>query len=498
MNRAGIALSAIAIGLALAPGARAADYWAYTYKDLDVTAEGTASEAQDVGRRLGAIDEALRKLLLLPGGASEPPTRVYALPQGELAGLDAVWSAQGGAFFRAGAFDDFLVLRSDGHAGEQELYAARVYALLASWGLARLPDWYRHGVALLLSSASFDQDHLTIGPDTGQRAARVAHDWIPMSQFLQLPAGDPVLHRSPDIEATYEAQCWWLAHLSLVDGLLDKVMPQYLQRLLMGESQQSAYVASFNIPYEQLDEYFKKVRRNFKLRPYNAVLPDAATLTSPQRLSASEIKARLAGLALVHEPRSEPGAKMAADALSTEPDNQRAMLALARHELGVKRYTQAQEGLGHLGEIENLSGESHRELAELLSTLLRFKDEGMPGTAGVDSKATRAAARMHFERAMTLAPNDPRAVYQLGWLLCGQGDVAAARELLPKVEAAFYRRPESVEFAELLVRMHSIVGNTAEEFKYAVAEQRLAATEAERARATARVERLRAQIKTAQ
>ncbi len=122
----------------------------------------------------------------------------------------------------------------------------------------------------------------------------------------------------------------------------------------------------------------------------------------------------------------------------------------------------------------------------------------MPGTGGVDSKATRSAARAHLQRAIALAPNDPRALYQLGWLVCGQGDVAGIRDLLAPVEAAFYRRPESSEFAELLVRMHSIAGNTAEVFKYAVAEQRLAPTEAERARAAARVERLRAQLKSTQ
>jgi hypothetical protein len=76
--------------------------------------------------------------------------------------------------------------------------------------------------------------------------------------------------------------------------------------------------------------------------------------------------------------------------------------------------------------------------------------------------------------------------------------VAGTPELLPKVETAFYRRPESAEFAELLVRMHTIAGNPADVFKYAVAEQRLATTDAERARATARVDRLRAQLKAPQ
>jgi Flp pilus assembly protein TadD len=149
-----------------------------------------------------------------------------------------------------------------------------------------------------------------------------------------------------------------------------------------------------------------------------------------------------------------------------------------------------------LGALEELSPTSHRDLGVLLATLARLKDEGMPGTRDVDSKAARAGARAHLQRAIALAPNDPRAPYELGWLLAAQGDVAGIRELLPKVEAAFYRRPESVEFAELLVRMNSIVGNTADVFKYSVAEQRLAATEVERARASARVERLRAELKT--
>ena len=176
----------------------------------------------------------------------------------------------------------------------------------------------------------------------------------------------------------------------------------------------------------------------------------------------------------------------------------RARLALTRHELGARRYEQVQQNVQQLVELEDLSAASHRDLGMLLSALLRSKEEAMPGTAGVDRKATRIATRTHLQRAIVLAPNDPRAPYQMGWLVCELGDVSGTRELLPTVEAAFYRRPESVEFAELLVRMHSIVGNTAEVFKYAVAEQRLAATDGERARATARGERLRPQLKSAQ
>ncbi len=498
MNRAGLALF-VAL-LALAGGARvhAADYWGYSYKDLEVTAEGTQAAAEDVARRLSASDEAMRTLLRLPEGASEPPTRVFVLPQSDLANLDAVWSSQGGAFFRAGPFDDYIVLHSEASTGEREIGAERVRALLASWGLARLPDWYQHGMALLMSEASFDHDHITVGQDVGDRSVRLAHDWIPMGEFLRLPANDPILHRSADTESTYDAQCWWIVHLSVLDGVLDKVMPMYLQRLMMGESKEAAYEATFGMDPRELDAYFRKVRHNVKLKQFTGPLPDPATLGSLQHLSEAEVKARLAQLLLVHQPKSDAGAQMADDALSAEPKNERAMLAVAHHELEARRYAKVEESSQRLGALEELSASGHRDLGVLLASLARLKDEGMPGTGGVDTKTTRSGARTHLQRAVALAPNDPRALYQLGWLVCGQGDVAGIRELLPAVEAAFYRRPESSEFAELLVRMHSIAGNTADVFKYAVAEQRLAPTEAERARATARVERLRAQLKSTQ
>jgi Tfp pilus assembly protein PilF len=126
------------------------------------------------------------------------------------------------------------------------------------------------------------------------------------------------------------------------------------------------------------------------------------------------------------------------------------------------------------------------------------KDDALPGTEGLDARKIRSAARADLRRALQLDPADVRTLHALGWLLAGQGDVAGVRELLPAVEAAYYQRPDSVELAALLVRMNSIAGNMADVFKYSVAEQHLAATETERARAAARVERLRPLYRSSQ
>jgi hypothetical protein len=238
-----------------------------------------------------------------------------------------------------------------------------------------------------------------------------------MAQFLQLPATDPTLHRSPDEEATYEAQCWWMAHLTLLDGVLDKVMPAYLQRLLVGESQKEAYAATFGRPYEELDKYFRKLRDKLVLRQYTGAMPDAAALGAPQLQTDAQVQSRLAELLLVHEPASASGAQFASDVLTADPKNERAQLAFARHEFAVRRYAPVLESLQRLGTLEDLTAASHRDMAALQSNLAKDRDENMPGASAVDSKAMRAAARANFRRAMEMEPNDPRAPYELGWLM---------------------------------------------------------------------------------
>jgi hypothetical protein len=103
------ALGMIVAALTIGDWACAADTWGYSYKDFEIMAEGSANDALTVGRQLGAMDESMRALLHLSSVASEPPTRVYVLPQAQLAMLDAVWSSEGGGFFRTGPFDDYVV-----------------------------------------------------------------------------------------------------------------------------------------------------------------------------------------------------------------------------------------------------------------------------------------------------------------------------------------------------------------------------------------------------
>ena len=502
--RIAVLLVFAAAALAAGSTANAAEYWGYHSGQLTVVTAGDPADAKRVAQRLAALDGALRKLLRLPNGATSPPTAVYILPGAELAALDPIWNAEGGALFRAAPFDDYLVLASEhGASVSASLTAERTMGLLASWGLARLPDWYRQGIAQLAAGAVYGTDRITIGQDVAEQASRLAHGWIPMERILRLPATDPEFNRSPESLALYQAQCWWLVHLLLIDGVLDPALSHYVDWLMAGRNQDAAFAESFgagvgrSVSYQQVEEYFRTVRRAVKLRTYSTAMPDAGA-PAPVPFAENAYKASLAQLAVSHDARSARGQELTGDVLAAEADNARALLAQAQSQLAARKFDEVDATLQQIRAQETLSEAERRDLGILGVALAAQKDAGLPGTERLDARKIRSAARADLHRALELDPSDPRTLHELGWLLAGQGDVAGVRELLPAMEAAYYQRPDSVELAALLVRMNSIAGNMADVFKYSVAEQHLAATEAERARAAARVERLRSLYRSSQ
>ena len=266
---------------------------------------------------------------------------------------------------------------------------------------------------------------------------------------------------------------------------------------MAGRNQDAAFAESFGpgygqgASYAQVDEYFRNVRRAARLKTYSTAMPGASAAGAPRPLGENAYRASVAQLAVTHDARSTRGQQLASEVLTVEAGNARALLVQAQIQLAARKFAEADATVQQLRKQEDLPGPEHRDLAILELVLARQKEDALPGTQQLDARKIRNAARADLRRALELDPDDLRARYQLGWLLATQGDVAGVRELLPSVEAAYYHRPDSVELAALLVRMNSIAGNMADVFKYSVAEQHLAATETERARAAARVARLR-------
>ena len=69
--------------LLAAPGAYAADYWSYEYKNIDVTVAGTSAYAEHVARNADRLGVALAQILDFRP-TSRLPTHIYVLPDEEI------------------------------------------------------------------------------------------------------------------------------------------------------------------------------------------------------------------------------------------------------------------------------------------------------------------------------------------------------------------------------------------------------------------------------
>jgi hypothetical protein len=482
-----------------AASAVAADYWAYRYHDFDVLAEGSSAYSRSIVVQLNALDQALQTLLGRDAGAAQPPTRIYALHDSDYTPIDASWGEAGGAFFRAGPFDNVLVVPSEneGQNSRREMYAARARAWLDDQGLIRLPEWFKHGFGLLVGTASFDNDQLTLGQEIPTYMARMKESaWISVGQLFFLPPEDERFHKSRSTEELYDAECWWLTHLALLDGVLDKSMGNYLSRLQQGQDAPSAFTAAFNADIDTLDTYFRKLRRSAKLRTLQRPITANGSDIDAVAVDALELKARLSQLAVLHDAQSVIGKQWATEVISAVPDNERALLALVDNYGATREYKLLLNAMERLGQRVTLSAAAHTSLAAAQISMAHLRDMGTQGLGGLDANTLRGQARSHLNSAMQMDATDPLAPYTLGWLLASQGDVSAVQQLLPHVEQVFYQRPYTANLADLLVRLHTLAGNTDAEFKFAVVARRLAPTAQQQYAAQRRIERLRPAVKS--
>jgi tetratricopeptide (TPR) repeat protein len=423
------------------------------------------------------------------------PTRVYALSAAELAALGPDWTQRGGAFFKAGDLDQVLVLQSENEgpvAANRAVLAERAEAWLDSQGMARMPGWFKHGFAEIIASATFDQGLISVGqvvPEYAKAMSGVV--WIPTSRLLMLPSDDPEFHTSPAVELLYDAECWWLAHVTLFDGLLDKYMPAFLALQERGMQREAAFAAAFRADFEALDSMLRKQRRSLVMRQYQNNLPSDPEPGTARAVDDLEMKARLAELLQWKDPQSARALAWAREVLGADAANERALTVLMAHQLEAGESGPLLQTLQRLDALPTRSPDTLRALAKAKTELAALRDQGNPDLAKHDPDKLRAQAREHLRQAMAQEPDNPLAPLALGWLLVTTGDVAGMREIVPAVEAAIKLRPYSLELVELMGRISTLTNNAPDQLKYAALELRLAATDAQRNSASQRVERLR-------
>jgi tetratricopeptide (TPR) repeat protein len=446
MGRRGLALLLAMMGPVSAP---AADYWAYQYRNIDVTVAGSSSYAQQLARNADRLGAALSQILGLKD-AARLPTHIYVLPDDEII---ALLGSSGRSNYNSSGFDATVIAsRGEGGSGEYwGVYFGYVGSVLAGEG-ARRPYWFRLGVPEVFATTEFHHERVRTGGVAPNYALTIASGTlIPLRTFLAMQPQDPQLE-SGALSEMYAAESWYLTREILVEGRYRDEFGGYLALLHQGTSEREAFAASFKVSYEDLDRMLRDDRRahgHLFLLPSPA--DDGPDSVPPRKLTSPEVQARLALVNLTVGRRAE-ALRLAGLALHDDPGNERALRVAAQAQLEEGNYPASFAAVDRLSSSAQLSPEAMAESAGIL-TVLASAVTGGDAALVVDAATMLSYARRYYEAAIAANPEDLRSWAGLAGLYGAQRDRAAAQALLPSASQVLVRHPGNVNLAYALAHM---------------------------------------------
>lgn len=286
----------------LAAVAGADEYWSYTYSNVEVTAAGNGAYAVNLARYCVRLDGMLTRILGIRT-SERPPVHLYALPPAQVRQFLGDGDRVSFRISPAGN----IILTSNAQQADSDYWGAYfgyTAALLASDNRLSGPDWYRTGLPLVFASTKYRGDRAQLGTIQSGYAVTLGQGsaLIPMRTFLSLKSA-AIGDNAAAVEL-YDAEAWGLAHEIFVEGWHRAEFAKYLELMRQGSQEPEAFAASFSVTYEQLDKEFAyALRRRALVYTLDAPEPGAAGATA-QRLSAEEVKARLAWLAAQYPERA--------------------------------------------------------------------------------------------------------------------------------------------------------------------------------------------------
>jgi tetratricopeptide (TPR) repeat protein len=468
--------------------ANAEEYWSFSYQGIQVTAAGNAGRAADLGHDLVQLDAAFAKTSAASTTSwRAPAVHVYALP-GAL--FKKVWGADVAAgYLNAGSYQDILINSDHSNADDPHwaAYSAYIAALLSREGM-RYPSWLSTGISSVFASSSISGDRVTIGGfDRGQIQLLARSRLIPMRTLLSLKGNDPQLH-DRDFLQLYWAQCWLFVHQILIEHKYAASVDKYVDLLRQGKTENEAFAASFSVSYDDLDAFMRGLMTKGTINRFAINFPklDAA---APQSVSVAEVDARLAEFGVRHNREVQEAMQLAQSALSVEPNNERAWRALARSQIIEGNYAEALASVEKLVARPSLSAAGHADCGFVLALIAQHHAD-----AATDTAALWQRARSEYEQAIALNYDDVASLYELAGMIETQKDVEAAKKFQPAMEQAFYRNPRNSELAKSLVHLCLVSGDLSDAFKFTVAWQENAKSDADEEQATTYASHIKASI----
>jgi tetratricopeptide (TPR) repeat protein len=482
----GMALSAY---LPLSAGA-SDRYWAYTYKDIDVTASGSADQAKDIAHNLHRLDLALAILLGSEAESWRAPTRVYVVPQSTFSMMWKKSDARYTSIYFSSNFDNKILINTSLENGAYfDAYYGYTGSLLASGYSSHYPLWYRKGLAEVLGASKIERDQVIIGGFIGDRVRPlVNHGWIPIKTLLNIGDNDPQL-ASGDYLSRFSAECWFLVHQILIEQRHHSNFRQYFARLDQGEEEPQAYAASFDVSYENLDKEMHDALGAATITMIKVRVPDQMDAAEPRRLSDSEATGRLAAFAAVHGEQIDGAIKLANEALAGDAKNEDALIALARVHERQHEYPALLQSLERLCAFNPLSQNGSGQCAYLYADLI-YSGAAKNTALGVDAPTLADRSRKYFETAISGDPEDLSSWSGMAYLLTFTHNVEHAKDFLPRAKHVWATHPRNETLARVLAGLCATTGDFDTAIKFATVWRKNARTGASSSAADAYLSRL--------
>jgi tetratricopeptide (TPR) repeat protein len=372
---------------------------------------------------------------------SRQPIRVLALRSE--ADYDAIKpGATARAFFQSGGERDYIVLL----AGDPDTLRAAcheyVHAVVHHTTVA-LPRWLEEGLADFYSTAAVRRDQAHIGEPIAEHLSVLARlPWIDAGR-LAAAGKESAEYNRPDRAGLFYAQSWALVHMLMLRPPWRDRMPQFLEKMVGGEPQETAFRGAFGKTMTEAVDELAGYLGQRKLQAGVLPLPAATTEAAhAERLSGPEgglIAGEVALLGGLQSRAAEIYEKLAREF----PDSPVAATGLATLRLQKDDYEGAKAMLTRALELGARDASTYLEYAMLL------RDTGAP----------REQVRLYLERSVDANPQLAEAQFLLGLL-----DAAEKRlpEAIARYEAATRAAPRQSSFWHALAMTYWEAGKHGE------------------------------------
>jgi hypothetical protein len=439
-----------------------------------------------------------------------PKTRVYAVTESMFDVLSKKTSPPMLSYSIPGRFENEILLNASANQGEPlfGVYAGYTNSLLEATASLSYPHWYIKGLTELMGASKVTPKRVIIGTVANERISSLLNErWIPLRYLLNVARNDPQL-ASTDFANHFNAECWFVVHMIVLENKHKTEFDRYFQLLDDGASSEEAFANSFDVSMEELDTELLQALRRREVVTLKISLQDHPATAEPRLLADAEAQGRLALFAAKNSPLVDSALGLSKAALALDPNQNDGLDALALTQLRQADYPGTLQTADRLcggapvaaatgSLIGGADAAASTQCATLYADLL-YRGAGKNPALGIDGSELAARSRRLFTTAITVNREDLDAWAGLMKLIVYGKDVDAAKNLMPNAKHLWATHANNPAVAEGVGELCYTAGDYASALKFARVWQKHAWTDADRASADAAIARLKTFIERQQ